>query len=176
MKRRLLLLLLSLCFIGVVVQTDAKNTNFRSNQVYVYNTGARVGATSGWNVNATANLQHFSIPASQTSSTLVIPISGLKRGWTITGFSIFGNVTSAGNTATFVADLRKETATITTNADASVSSKTVAYTASAAINQSKTGLAEDIGAGESFYLLVTGTTASSTSADILGATVTVVER
>ena len=144
----------------------------------LYIVGAKAGATAGWTVAAAANRGGVQLPASQTNATLVIPITGLKVGDQITGFSLVGQVESAGNTATITADLRKLTAAAADLSDASVGAMAApaSLTADAILsssNASKTGLSETVGADESFYVLVTGTTAASTDVDLQGVLVSI---
>lgn len=61
---------------------------------------AKVGATAGWVVAAADNVALVTCPASQTASTLVLPLHNLNVGDTITGFSLVGQVESAGGTVT----------------------------------------------------------------------------
>ena len=85
-----------------------------------------------------------------------------------------GQIESAGNTATLDADLRKLTATAAGNADASVGAITqISVTADTKITTEKTGLTEVTAADESFYVLLTGTTAASTDVDLMSITITV---
>lgn len=138
--------------------------------------GAKAGTTAGWVVKGGNNLYEATLPASQTGSTLVIPISGLKVGWTVTAFKVQAQIESAGNTVTLDADLRKQTNAAGDPTDASVGAITqVSVTADTKVEDAKTGLAEVIAADEWLYLLVTSTTAASTDVRFLGATVTVTE-
>lgn len=140
---------------------------------------AKVGATAGWVVNAANNISLSTIPASQTASTLVIPITGLKAGWTITAFSLIGEVVSAGNTVTFDADLRSQTAASGAVTDASVGAITqlsvVANTLLSSSNTNKGSLAQVVAVGQTFYILVTVTTGASCSAALQGILLTVSE-
>lgn len=153
-------------------------TIIRALQQRVINTGAKIGATAGWtlgggavNAGLTATL-----PASQTASTLVIPIPGLKVGDTITAFSVVGQIESAGATATLDADLRKLTAAAADVVDASVGAITqVSVTADAIVSASKSSLTEVVAADETFYVLLTGTTAALTDIALQGITITVTE-
>ncbi len=139
------------------------------------NTGAKVGATAGWtlgggavNTGLTATLG-----ASLTAATLVVPIAGLHVGAKITAFSVVGQIESAGNTVTLDADLRKMTTAAGDVTDASVGAITqISKTADYAIADSKTGLSETVAADETFYVLLTGTTGSSTDIALQGITVT----
>ena len=145
---------------------------------------AKVGATSGWVVNAADNLNSLArCPASQTSSTLVVPISGLKVGDTITSFHLVGQVESGGNAVTIDAALRKQTSAAADLVDASVGAMTqLVLTGGTAVdtilsvtNTNKASLADVVGADESFYVLITATTAGSTDIDLQAVAVTVTE-
>lgn len=134
----------------------------------------KIGATAGWAVNGAANLSESTLPASQTASTLVVPIYGLKVGDTITGFKVSAQIESAGGAVTLDGNLRKMTNAAADPSDASVGSITqVAVTADTAVAAEKTGLAEVVAFGEWFYVLLTATTAASTDIRFLGITVTV---
>jgi hypothetical protein len=154
----------------------------RKSQRYVLSaSGAKAGTTAGWVVNAGNNLSLATIPASQTNSTLILPVSiPLKVGNVITGFSVIGQIESAGNTATLSCDLRKHTAAAADVADASVSGleanvSVTADTIISATNASKKGLAEIVGENETFYFLITSTTAASTDIALQGITITISE-
>lgn len=136
---------------------------------------AKAGTTGGWVVAAGDNIADATCPASQTASTLVIPVSvPLKVGDTITAFSVVGQIESAGNTATLDADLRKLTVAAGDNVDASVGAITqISVTADTAVSTAKTGLTEVVAANETFYVLLTATTAASTDIALLGVTITV---
>lgn len=140
---------------------------------------AKVGGTSGWVVAAANNTALVTCPASQTGSTLVVPIPRLKVGDTITGFHLVGQIESAGGAVTVDADLRKMTAAAADVADASVGAITqLSVTADAImseLNTSKASLSEVVGADETFYVLITATTAASTDIALQGVCVTVTE-
>ena len=140
---------------------------------------AKVGATAGWVVAAGDNLALMAtLPASQTGSTLVVPVTGLKVGDVITAFSVVGQIeATSGGTVTVDADLRKLTAAAADVADASLGSITqVSVTADAIISASKTlATPETVGADETFYVLVTATTGASTDIALQGVTLTVKE-
>lgn len=142
------------------------------------NAAAKVGTTSGWVVNAANNLGLLATcPASQTGSTLVIPLAGVFNvGDTITGVHLVGQIESAGNAVTLDMSLRKMTAAAADVADASVAAMTqlsvTADTIISASNAGITGLSEVVGADETFYLLVTATTLGSTDIALQGAVVT----
>jgi len=142
---------------------------------------AKAGTTAGWTVRAGSDRRANLLPASQTNSTLVIPIDCVKVGDIITGFSLIGQIESAGNTATLTADLRGLTVAAADLADASIGAmgaalSVTADTAVSATNATKTGLTETVVAGKCYYLLVTGTTAASTDVDLLGALINIKEQ
>lgn len=141
------------------------------------NSHAKVGATAGWVVNAADDLGLLATcPASQTAATLVVPVSGICVGDTITAFSVVGQIESAGNTVTLDADLRKLTAAASDVTDASVGAITqISETSDAIVSAAKTGLSEVVGADETFYVLLTATTAAATDIALQGVTITVTE-
>jgi hypothetical protein len=150
----------------------------RASQQYVQSTAyCKVGATAGWTVGAADDVSLVTLPQSQTASTLVIPVTiPLKVGCTITAFSLNGQIDSAGGAVTLDADLRKITEAEAGYADASVGAITqIAKTADYKVTDAKTSLAEVVAADESFYVLVTGTTAATTDIEIAGITVTITE-
>lgn len=135
---------------------------------------AKAGTTAGWVVAAGANLYEWTLPASQTGSTLVVPVSGLHIGDTITGYSCQAQIESAGGTVTLDTNLRSLTNVAADPTDASVASTTqVSVTADTAAAPAATGISDTIAAGERFYILITATTAGSTDIRALGCNVTV---
>ncbi len=147
-------------------------------QILVHAGGGKAGATAGWVPAAGTNRTGATLPASQTNSTLVIPIPTLKVGDIITGFSLAGQIESAGATASISGDLRKLTAAAADLSDASVGAmaaplSVTADTIISAANAVKTGLSEVVGADECFYLLITATTAAATDIDLMGAIINV---
>jgi hypothetical protein len=153
----------------------------RTSQKRIISGYSKVGATAGWtvggggvNTGLTATMA-----AGGTAATLVVPVTGLKVGDTITGFHLIGQIESAGNTATLDADLRKHTAAAADPADASVGAITqISVTADTAItsaNSTKESLTEVVAADETFYVLLTGTTAASTDIALQGIAVVVTE-
>jgi hypothetical protein len=160
---------------GTAVTATAGNLNgVRTGQEYqVGFSSAKVGATAGWVVAAAANLYEWTVPASQTASTLVVPVNGLHVGDTITAFKCEVQIESAGNTATLDGDLRKLTNAAADPTDASVGAFTqVSVTADTKAEPAKTALSDVVGADERFYILLTATTAASTDMRALGCTVT----
>ncbi len=147
----------------------------RGNQVYHFpaNSG-RVGATAGFAF--TNDVGSATVPASQTASTLTIPLA-LKAGDVITAFTVSGQIESAGATATIDADLRATTAAASDLTDASVGAITkVSASADTLVAAAKTGLSHTVISGNSYYVLVTVTTAAVTDVDLQGVEVTVTEK
>lgn len=140
---------------------------------------AKVGSAAGWVVGAADDVGLTTLPASQTDSKLVVPITGLKVGDTITGFHLIGQVESAGGHVLVDADLRKHTAAAADVADASVGAITqldvVADTILSASNARKASLTEVVGANETFYVVITATTAAATDIALQGVAVEVTE-
>jgi hypothetical protein len=122
----------------------------------------KVGSAAGWVVNAAANIFEATMAASQTAGTLVVPLTGLTAGDTLTGFRVVAQVESAGGTVTIDADLRAETNVAADPTDASIGAITqVSVTADTAVSATKTGLTEVISVAKRYYLLITATTGSS---------------
>ena len=146
--------------------------------VKLHHERAKVGTTAGWVVAAADNLGKMAtIPAAQTSSTLVIPLSDLLVGETITAFSLVGSLQSGGNAVSITAELRKLTAAAAGGTDAlvgamaaplSVTTNTILSSANAA----KTGLSEVVAVDETFYLLVTCTTGAACTGELQGVLIT----
>lgn len=138
---------------------------------------AKVGATAGWVITGGTDKLHATLPASQTASTLVIPVSGLNVGDTITAWDLNGQVESAGGNVSMTANLRKQLNAAADNTDSSVSSDTsgtlTADTILSSTNVGASGLNEVVTADAAYYILVTATTAGSTDIDLTHATVTV---
>ena len=148
----------------------------RTAQEYSFTAGGRPGTGNGWlTTGSVANLFNYTLPASEaTTATLVIPISGLHVGDTITAWKLVGQIESAGAIVELDGDLRKLTVVSTAITDASVGAIVpIHVVADTAIATAKTGLTEVIAADETFYVLLSGTTAGSTDIDILGVTLTV---
>ena len=136
----------------------------------------KAGTTAGWVVAAGNNVNLATVPASQTASTFVLPIMGLKVGDTVTGFSLVGQIESAGNAVTIDADLRKQTAVAADVTDASLGTMTqISVTADTAITAANSldtlATAEVMADGETLYLLITATTGASTDIALQGVTI-----
>lgn len=154
---------------GGIIQTGIKR---------IYSASAKIGTTAGWAVNAANNLGVLATcPASQTASTLVVPISGLQVGSTITSFHLIGQIESGGGIATVDADLRVLTAVAADITDASVGAIVqLSVTADAIMsvaNTNKASLSQVVAAIESYYVLITVTTAAATDIALQGVAVTV---
>lgn len=150
--------------------TTLNPTNIvRASQSYKIGVGAKVGTTSGWTVNAANNLGTIgTVAASQSAATLVVPVTDLHVGDTITGFRVVASINSAGGTVTLDCDLRKMTVAAGASAtDASVATLTqVSVTAATASNTTKGSLTEVVAAGTRYYFLITVTTAGSTTVEL----------
>jgi len=138
------------------------------------------GATAGWSalVASGGNDQwHYSLPASQTGSTLVIPVNGLNVGDTLTQFWPVGQIESAGGAVTVDVELRKLTAAAADLVDAAIAGITqIAVSADTEMGaaHAKSGLFDDVaGADETYYFLVTATTAAATGISLLGIAIVV---
>lgn len=152
----------------------------RTAQTYTYTTG-KVGATAGWVVAAAADVYAMTVPASQTSSTLVIPVTGLHVGDIITGGNLVGQVESAGGAVQINVELKKYTAAAADLTPATVSdivrlTSLTADTILSVTNSTLGVLNETVGADETFYFLVTATTAGSTDIALQGAQLTVTQK
>lgn len=160
---------------GTLVPTG---TIVRAGVKRMIGTRAKVGATSGWTVGAANDLGTIAtLAASQSGSTLVVYLDGLKIGDTITGFTINAQVESGGGTVTIDAALRALTNVAADPTDAGIGTgmTQVSVTADTAVAQEKTGLTEVVTAGKTYYLLITATTAGSTDIQLLAASITLTE-
>lgn len=134
----------------------------------IANAGFRVGATAGFTLADNKGVAN--LPASQTGSKLIIPLTDLKVGDTLTGFTVLASVNSGGGTVTIDADLRKVSpAAAAASTDASIGTITqVSVTAATAVAAAKTGLAEVIAAGVGYYVVLTATTGAGCTIEVLG--------
>jgi len=168
---------------NVLVQVDEGGVSSlvrKSQRVLINAAGrAKVGATAGFVVAAADDLALVTCPAAQTASTLVIPLPSFKVGSKIKAFNLVGQIESAGATATVDAALRKLTAAAADVADALVGAITqlsvVADTIISQANSEKSALAEVVGEDETFYILVTVTTAAATDVALQGVVVEIEE-
>jgi hypothetical protein len=134
----------------------------------------RAGATAGWALPSAhsgfTNTTVVGLPASQTASTFVIPVTGLQLGDVVTSFKVIAQIESAGNAVTLDADLRKITNAAANATDASIGAITqVSVVADTAVATEKVlATAETIASGEMLYVLISGTTLGSTDVQLLG--------
>jgi hypothetical protein len=145
------------------------------------NTWMRVGATAGWVLTGIDNSK-ATIAASQTNSTVVIPVTGLKVGDIITGYSLLGmiNAGATGNSTTINSALHSVQAVAGSATDTAITNATTSKisTVNAVLNSTVggvTGLSVTVAGDTTYYILVTGTTAAGVTASIHGALVTVTE-
>lgn len=141
--------------------------------VFVNAALGRAGATSGFtNASDTGEAR---VPQSQTASTFVLPLTGLKKGDIVSKFKVIAQIESGGNTVTLDADLRKLTNVAADPTDASLGAITqVSVTADTAVSSEKElSTAEVIASGEQLYVLFTVTTGASCDVRLLGVEVTV---
>ncbi len=133
-----------------------------------------VGAAAGFTLNNDTGV--VLCPASQTAATFCIPLN-LKQGAVIKSFKISGQIESAGGTCTVDADLRATTAVAADLTDASLGAITqISKTADYKIADSKTlASPHTVISGNSYYVLVTATTALATDVALQGVEVTVDE-
>lgn len=162
---------------GTLVESDALAVLSSRQMVIPICGNAKVGATAGWVITGGTNICHATLPASQTNSTLVVPITGVNIGDTVTDVSVDGQVESAGGNVTLVMSVRKITTAAAAIVDAEIGTDNVgtltADTVISSSNLAVTGLSEVLAAGETLYVLLTGTTAASTDIDLTGLIVTV---
>lgn len=149
-------------------------------QMTVPVSGAKVGATAGWTVNAATDLPQANVAASVTAATLILPIKGLVVGDVITGIAPVGHIQATGNIATMTTELRKNTAANGSITDASVGSGVTGnISANTALNGAlfgNTSLSANVAADTNFYAKITVTTAAATLAGLQGVVVTVTKR
>jgi len=125
---------------------------------------AVTGATAGWTKGNDKNL--LLLPASKAASTATIPIK-LESGTFINGFSLSGQIDSAGNVATLDADLRRTTATIGGITDESLGAITqISKTADYLITDEKEITPTKVECGKGYYILLTGTTSAVTDIEL----------
>lgn len=173
---------------GSVVGTSATQTLtnktltspvFSKTYTYQNQLRAKVGGSAGWVVGAANDLPYVAtMAASQTAGTLVIPVSGLQIGATITGFRIVAQVeATSGGTVTIDAALRAITNVAADPTDAAIGTgmTQVSVTADTAVSQAKTGLTEVVTSGKTYYILVTATTAASTDIILQASEISVTE-
>lgn len=153
----------------------------RAARITTHSERAKVGATAGWVIAAADNMGKLAtLPAAQAASTLVIPITGMKVGDVITGFSVNGSVQAAGNTGTLNADLRMLVANAAGAVDSSLGliAAPVSVIANAIVssgNATRAGLTHTVIEGESYYVLITSTTGAAVTEEVQSISITVTE-
>ena len=142
----------------------------------------KVGATAGWVITGATDIGHATLPASQTSSTLVVPLPPLAIGSKIRGLYACGQVESAGNNAALTLALKKQQNVAAANSVSEVGTKSTGnIAADAVLDDSNTAIAatgginEEVKAGFNYYALITATTAASTDIDLTHLVLTVDE-
>jgi len=166
---------------GIVTPKITPSAVARTSQKRVMNAGvlAKAATSSGWTVDAVDSVCVSTLAQSLSTKALVVPVTGLKVGDTITGFHLIGQVESAGNNVTIDAALRKHTAAAADVADASVGAMTqvvvAADTILSASNTRKASLSEVVAADETFYVLITGTTGAATDIALQGVAIEITE-
>jgi len=162
--------------IGEVSGTIVPETGAIHRAAQTYHFAARggsLGSTTGFVQNNDTGI--VTCPASQTASTFCIPLN-FKQGDIINSFKISGQGESAANAYTVDCDLRTTTAVAGDLTDASVGAITqIDKTADYLIADSKTGLTHQVISGNSYYALITVTTAAATDVALQGVEVTVTE-
>lgn len=143
--------------------------------VRAFNGYSKVGGTAGWTVGGGAvnTGKVATMAASQTAGKLVFPIPELPVGATITAFYVIGSIQSVGGAVTLDADLRMLANASAGGTDSSLGTITqIAVTAATAVNAANgrkvLATPQVFAADASIYALITGTTAASTTAEILG--------
>jgi hypothetical protein len=131
----------------------------------------KVGATAGFASNTDDGLVR--VPASQTTSTWVIPLVGLNLGDRITAVRALGQVESAGNNVTVLLDVAKTTGAAGDFSEVAMGTQqtTGALTADTLISAAileVTGLTEVVAQLEHFFALITVTTGVTTDVAIAG--------
>lgn len=137
------------------------------------NSGERVGATAGWVNTGVDTGMMATLPASQSGSTLIVPITGLPIGAIITAFSVRGQIASSGATVTLDADMRKITAVASGHTDSSIGAITqVSVATNTLVASSKTVTSSTVSNTQSYVVKITGTTDTSTDIELNSITVT----
>lgn len=144
---------------------------------HTVNLNAKIGATAGWVLSAAADtFLMATLPAGQTASTLIVPLPVFRVGDVITSFNLVGQIESGGNTATLDATLKKMTAVAAGSTTATIQAMTqISVTADTKVDTANSattlGTPETVGQDETFYMLITGTTAAATDIELLGVSV-----
>jgi hypothetical protein len=156
----------------------AVEEDFANLERRIFSAPGKVGATAGWVSGGGAINTGLAgtLPASQTNSTLVLPITGLKEGERIVGFHAIGQVESAGANASLTVDLRKHKAAAGDPSDASLGTMpSTTFAADTKLDEANTKVilpaAEVVEKDATYYFLLTGTTAAATDIALMGVAV-----
>lgn len=155
---------------GTAVSTLVKLPAY-SKKVVFNAMNAKVGDTAGWVVSVDDDICLSTLPASQTESTLVVPVS-LEVGQKIVGFFLVGQVESAAEAVVLDCAFKKHTAvaagaTLTVIADMTQVS-VVADTALTSANTFTDVREEVVGESDNYFFLITGTTLADTDVALQG--------
>jgi hypothetical protein len=167
--------------IGATTPSSASFTTVtRTTQQYVQTIAqAKLGSSgAGWVLDAADDKSLATLPQSQTAEIVIVPITvPLKIGWTITGWTINGQIDSGGNAATLDGKLYKHTEATAGEATAAIGSgmTQLSKTADYKVVDGESSLTEVVAADESYFLLITGTTGATTDIEIASITMTVSE-
>lgn len=149
----------------MALTTNRIRTTTRSKMLMNSREGS-VGATAGW---TTTDNGLWQCPASQTSSTLVIPISGVSIGDTITALRLRGGTAGAA-AKTIVWALWKNisvSGAITATLVQTLTGDTTG-TAHAIDIETYLTIPQKVTIKENYFVLITATTAAGVTIDITG--------
>ena len=154
-----------------VLRSDGTSWVGTPRKLWVPASLGKVGATAGWVSNSDDGL--IRLPASQTSSTWVIPLVGLNIGDRVTAVRVIGQVESVGAAATVLLDVAKTTGAAADFAEVALGSQqtTGALTAQTLISAAileVAALTEVLDSLEHIFAVVTGTTALATDVALAG--------
>jgi hypothetical protein len=136
---------------------------------------ARIGATAGFDVSATADYASAELPQSQTASTIFFPLTPLRVGASIVSYAVSGALSvGAGSDPCTVDAVLYRLPTSAPFTPVSLGAITqVAISTSQAFAPSKTlAAAHTVLANNSYFVLVTATTGASEIISILAVSVT----
>jgi hypothetical protein len=139
--------------------------------------GVSSGLASGW---VSPNYGYASLPAGETDSELIVPVSGLKVGTQLVGYYLQGRFESAGNAVSLVSipSLVSPTASsVNDNSLPGTSTITISGTADTLLSQANSygNINYTLKDGDNPYFYFTGTTAASTGIFLTGIVLLVLE-
>lgn len=157
---------------GTAVATLVSLLVHKEKTIFNVAKGSKAGATAGWVVGGAADTSLVTLPASQTSSTLVMPVHFNNSGKKIVGFYLIGQVESGGNAVVLDCVLKKHSAVASDVTTTTIASMTqVSVTADTALTSANTLTDvrdEVIGENDTYFFLITGTTLGSTDVALQG--------